>query len=251
MPAGVPLLFHSSTPLVPSSAVKYRRPLTLVRFWGSQVAGRSTVSTRAAPRAGSLRHSSGPVPSSATKKSVPFTSVRLWGFELAVPPKNRLMSRARTAPDRRIRIAAPELDTVRPVVGGEVEHAIDVYQVRRIGRVRANVDVLHGDRTGRVPSLFHSSVPVGAAELKSDAVKNNVPFTVVRFCGLELRPSRSGPAKKTPGLMSLSKLVPRTVPSLFQSSRPIPGLDAEKKSVPFASVRMVGAPGPCVRNGDW
>ena len=36
-----------------------------------------------------------------------------------------------------------------------------------------------------VPSLFHSSVPVGFADVKSVAVKNNLPLTFVRFCGFE------------------------------------------------------------------
>ena len=54
-----------------------------------------------------------------------------------------------------------------------------------------------------VPLLRQSSLPwVGSV-----AVKNSVPFTLVRFAGEELA---------MPGLMSLTRTVPAVVPLLFQ-----------------------------------
>ena len=59
-----------------------------------------------------------------------------------------------------------------------------------------------------LPLVFHNSRPAAA----SRAVKKSVPFTPVRS---------SGEAEALPGLMSRTRTVPATVPSVIHSSHPL------------------------------
>src|SRR5262245_1203248 len=84
-----------------------------------------------------------------------------------------------------------------------------------------------------VPSLFHRSVPF----VPSSAEKNRVPLTLAKLLGLEL----SGkPYELLPGRMSLTRTVPAAAPSLFHNSNPVKPSLAEKNSVPWTSVRLLG-----------
>jgi hypothetical protein len=60
-----------------------------------------------------------------------------------------------------------------------------------------------------VPSVFHSSKVELFASVR--ALKKTIPFTLVKFLITD---------ELTPGAISLTKTVPTTVPSLFQSSLP-------------------------------
>src|SRR5262249_40965047 len=94
----VPSLFHSSTPFVPSSAVKNRVPFTFVRFVGYEPVAPGRMSLIRTVPAGvpSLLQSSQPVvPSLAAKNSVPFTSVRDSNLPVELPA---LMSLTRVVP---------------------------------------------------------------------------------------------------------------------------------------------------------
>ena len=85
-----------------------------------------------------------------------------------------------------------------------------------------------------MPSLFQSSLPFVFIPLL--ALKNKVPFTLVKFEGSE---------EEIPGFISLTKTVPAVVPSLFQSSKSsklllaLPLL-ALKNKVPFTLVKFEG-----------
>ena len=88
VPAAVPSLFHSSTPLVPSLAVKKSVPFTFVSDRGleSPLPARMSLTSTVPAAVPSLFHSSTPVPSPeyAVKNNVPFTFVRNWGLMVEI-----------------------------------------------------------------------------------------------------------------------------------------------------------------------
>ena len=88
VPLAVPLLFHSSTPLIPLSAAKNRVPLTLVNSLGELLPpGFISLIKRGVMLPVPLaRQSSTPfVPLSAAKNSLPFTFVSPLGLLLLTP----------------------------------------------------------------------------------------------------------------------------------------------------------------------
>src|SRR5438067_348903 len=92
VPPAVPSLLHSSTPLVPSLALKKRVPFTFVRYFGSQptLPGRMSLTSIVLAAVPSVLHSSEPLtPSLATKKALFPTSVIEAGDEDVVEVLSR------------------------------------------------------------------------------------------------------------------------------------------------------------------
>src|SRR3989440_3751093 len=97
-----------------------------------------------------------------------------------------------------------------------------------------------------VPSLFHSSTPV----TPSSAEKNQVPLTKANSVGrgVPLAPGKEFPV----GLMSFTRTVPVSVPSVFHSSMPlIPSSAANSMMLEVAGAEpALLAPPPQPANAD-
>jgi hypothetical protein len=88
VPASVPSLCHSSIPLLPSKAMKYRLPLAQVNLVGDPLLlpGQITLTRTVPASVPSLCHSSIPLlPSLAAKYRLPFQLTRRVGLELQLP----------------------------------------------------------------------------------------------------------------------------------------------------------------------
>ncbi len=112
----------------------------------------------------------------------------------------------------------------RAVVGGEVDGAVEIQQLARVGVARSGIDITGADRPALVPSVDQSSMPL----VPSLAAKYKRPLTLVSELGSE-------PVK--PGSKSRTWTVPALVPSLFHNSEPLLPSVARKYNVPFTFVK--------------
>src|SRR5262245_34088456 len=164
VPAVVPLLFHSSFPLVPSSATKNSVPFTSVRYPGKTPSGTKFL-TRVVPAAvPSLFHKPAPcVLSEPVKNSVPLTLV------------SQLSPTSLTST---VPAAVPSLLHNPPRTPSKSEkNRVPLRLVSHTGTELALPGLMSLMSTvpAAVPSLFHSSRPL----VPSSAEKNNVPLTFV------------------------------------------------------------------------
>ena len=119
----------------------------------------------------------------------------------------------------------PEFCSMNKIVRREVERAIDIGQLSRRRTVAADGDITNTDRSGfcaiRFPEFSFRS-------MSRCALKNSVPLITTKLDG-ELDPLV---------LISLTRTVPASVPSDFQSSCPPDESDALKNSIPLTFVKI-------------
>jgi hypothetical protein len=128
VPAAVPSLCQSSTPLTPSVAEKYSVPLMLARLDGVDAALPGLMSlTRTVPAAvPSLFQSSRPLtPSSAEKKSVPPTFMKILGPEPVLPGPDVLHENGASGRA----VALPQLAAIGGVARRQENGVIDTVKV--------------------------------------------------------------------------------------------------------------------------
>ncbi len=169
VPAAVPSLFHNSSPLTSSKAVKYRVLPTAVKLRGPEPLEPGPMSaTRTVPAAvPSLFHNSSPLTSSkALKYRVLPTAVRLRGLELKPPviTPPELEEPGRMSLTRTVPAAVPSLfhNSLPFTPSSEVKYKVLPTTVRLPGEELEEPGRMSLTRTvpSAVPSLFHNSVPL-------------------------------------------------------------------------------------------
>ena len=181
VPASVPSDFHSSSPWVPSEALKNTVPLTLVRERGAAdplPARRSLTSTVPASVPSDFHSSAAPWwPCWAVK----YTQLPTWTKFAGLDPAglgSELMSAINCACRGRWRFHyAPQFRAVGINRGGEEQGAADVRQSSMDSTRRARRDVFHQDGARcrcRRTSIAHRR---GCCRWRG---KNTVPLTLVR-----------------------------------------------------------------------
>src|SRR6266705_575035 len=246
-PVTVPSVFQSSTPEVPSSAAKYSAPLKTVNPEGLESVGLMSFTSIVPLAVPSVVQSSTPeMPSLARKYSAPLApSLAPWKtvnpllgkegtaqlFTSCVPLLVPSVFQSST-PSLAEKYSAPlapsfvPLKTVNPT-GAELPAPVLMSFTSTV--------------PASVPLVFQSSMPVAAPpsarKYSAPLAPSLIPLKTVKPKGEEL------PA---PVLMSFTRTVPASVPSLFQSSAPeLPSL-ARKYSAPLKTVNPRGvepAPG--------
>src|SRR2546429_763537 len=222
-------VFHSSTPWTPSSAEKYKALLNTVKPLGEELA--SVVGlmsfTRTVPvPVPSVFHNSTPwTPASAAKYRALVKAVRPDGEELkgtwmpAVNPEPGAMSFTCTVPPT----VPSVLHSSRPLPPSSAEkYKALLSTVKPLGEELAlgfGLMLMSFTCTvpRSVPSLFHNSTPL----TPSSAEKNQVPLRKANSVGRGVPLAPGKECRVAVVLMSFTRAVRASVPSLFHSSMPL------------------------------
>src|ERR1041384_2117705 len=221
-------VFHSSTPLTPSSAAKYNALLNRVKPLGEErasVVGLMSFTRTVPVTVPSVFHNSTPwTPSSAAKYRALLNTLKPDGEELkgtGIPPMNPVpgaMSFTRTVPP-----SVPSvLHSSRPPTPSSAEkYKALLNTVKPLGEELApGVGLMLMSFTCTVPpgvpSLFHNSTPL----TPSSAEKNQVPLRKANSVGKGVPLAPGKECRVAVVLMSFTRAVPASVPSLFHSSMP-------------------------------